>query len=373
MYQLVMSVSDTRCDAIELGHRRDGDACLFHLRRTQLNAMKRGFTLIELLVVIAIIAILIALLLPAVQQAREAARRTQCRNNLKQLGLALHNYLDAFSVFPPTFCVGPGDGGEWSLPARILPYLEQGNMYGQIDFSRDYNQTSVSFPYGVKALRIPILLCPSDPNDRLRTDSTGAPQHYPLCYGVNLGTWFIFDPATNQHGDGAFGPNSRTTTRDFVDGMSNTLGFSEVKAYTPYARNSSSPLPLGLSVPYTVGDICAYVSAAAENQANSGHTEWADGRSHHVGFTTTFVPNTRVLCTNGSHGIQDLDYNSRREDQPEGTTDRTYAAITSRSYHTGMVHSMLMDGSVRSISENIDIRIWRSIGTRSGGEVVGEF
>ena len=86
-----------------------------------------AFTLIELLVVIAIIAILIALLLPAVQQAREAARRTQCRNNLKQLSLALHNYLDSYSKFPPTFCVGTGDGGEWSFPARILPFLDGAN------------------------------------------------------------------------------------------------------------------------------------------------------------------------------------------------------------------------------------------------------
>ena len=331
-----------------------------------------GFTLIELLVVIAIIAILIALLLPAVQQAREAARRTQCKNNLKQIGLALHNYLDVFTAFPPTFCVGFGDGGEWSLPARLLPYAEQGPMYNTIDFSRDYNQTSPAFPFGVKALRVPLLLCPSDPNDRQRVNGAGQPEHYPLCYTGNLGTWFVFDPATGQMGNGAFGPNSRTSDRDFTDGMSNTLGFAEVKAFTPYARNGAA-LGASLPVPANVAEVCTYVAGAAENQADSGHTEWADGRSHHVGFTTTLTPNTAVLCTNGPHGIQDLDFNSQREDNPEGTTNRTYAVVTSRSWHEGIVQVLLMDGSARAVSENINLQTWRDLGSRDDGRPIGEF
>lgn len=333
-----------------------------------------GFTLIELLVVVAIIAILIALLLPAVQQAREAARRTQCRNNLKQLGLALHNYLDAFRVFPPTFCVGPGGGGEWSLQARLLPYSDQGNMYNAIDFSLNYNQTSTTFPNGIKALRIPLLLCPTDPNDRQRTNATtGAPEHYPLCYAANLGTWQVFNPASGRFGDGAFGPNSKTSDRDFTDGMSNTLCLSEVKAFTPYARNASSPLSANVAPPANVAEVCTYVSGATQFQKDSGHTEWADGRAHHVGFTTTFTPNTAVLCTNGPNGTQDVDYNSQREDIPEGTPNPTYAAVTSRSWHEGIVHTLLMDGSARAISENIDLQTWRNLGTRQGGEVVGEF
>jgi prepilin-type N-terminal cleavage/methylation domain-containing protein len=334
---------------------------------------RRGFTLIELLVVIAIIAILIALLLPAVQQAREAARRTQCRNNLKQIGLALHNYLDAMRVFPPTFCVGPGDGGEWSLPARILPYVEQGNIYNTIDFSIDYNQTSAAFPFGVKAMRIEILQCPSDPNDRQRVTSAGVPEHYPLCYTANLGTWFVYDPTTGRFGDGAFGPNSRTGPRDFTDGMSNTLCFSEVKAFTPYARNASSGLAANVPPPASVPEVCTLVSGASQFQGDSGHTEWADGRAHHVGFTTTLTPNTQVLCTNGPHGVQDVDYNSQREDNPEGTPNRTYAVVTSRSWHEWIVHSLLMDGSARSVSENLNLQVWRALGTRGGNEVIGEF
>ena len=334
---------------------------------------RNGFTLIELLVVIAIIAILIALLLPAVQQAREAARRTQCKNNLKQLGLALHNYLDTFTVFPPTICVGPGDGGEWSLQARTLPYIEQGSIFSTIDFSRDYNQTSPAFPFGIKAMRIGVLQCPSDPNDRQRVDSSGNPDHYPLNYAVNLGTWFVFDPATGQGGDGAFYPNSKTNSSSYTDGMSNTLCMSEVKSYTPYARNATSGLGANVAPPNSVTALCTYVAGAAQNQADSGHTEWADGRAHHVGFTTTFTPNTKVLCTNGANGIQDLDYTSQREDNPEGTTNRTYAAVTSRSHHTGIVQSLLVDGSARSISSNIDAGVWRNLGTRAGGEVISDF
>ena len=335
---------------------------------------RSGFTLIELLVVIAIIAILIALLLPAVQQAREAARRTQCRNNLKQQGLALHNYLDTNRVFPPTMAVGPGEGGEWSLQARLLPFTDQGNMYDTIDFSLSYNQTTPQFPNGIKTLRIPLLLCPTDPNDRQRlSSSTGEPIHYPLCYAGNLGTWLVFDPVTGQPGDGAFGPNSANSDRDFADGMSNTLCIAEVKAFTPYARNSSTPLAVSTPPPTTVNEVCTFVSGASQNQADSGHTEWPDGRAHHAGFTTTLTPNTPVLCTNGTHGVQDVDFTSQREDNPEGTPNPTFAVVTSRSWHTGIVHTLLMDGSARAVSENIDLTTWRSLGTRHGGEVFGDF
>ena len=332
-----------------------------------------GFTLIELLVVIAIIGILVALLLPAVQSAREAARKTQCKNNLRQIGLALHNYHDAHLAFPPTFCAGPGDGGEWSLPARILPFVEAGNIYSRIDFSKDYNQTSSEFPFGVKAMRVALLMCPSDPNDRQRTNASGLPTDYPLCYGANLGSWKVFDPVSGQIGDGSFGPNARIRSGDFQDGMSNTLCFSEVRAFTPYARNSASPLADQLPPPASIDELCGYIAGASQFQADTGHTEWADGRSHHVGFTTTFVPNTKTICNNGSNGLQNLDFTSQREDSPEGTTNRTYASVTSRSHHVGVVQSLLMDGSVRTISENISLTTWRSLGTRAGREVVGEF
>jgi prepilin-type N-terminal cleavage/methylation domain-containing protein len=335
-------------------------------------AWRRGFTLIELLVVIAIIAILISLLLPAVQQAREAARRTQCRNNLRQVGLALHNYLDAHSVFPPSYCVVPGVtttvGGQWSVFARILPYLDQANLQGLINWNVAY-----STQLNVATTRVPLYLCASDPNDVMRINpATGVPRDYPANYVVNFGTWKIYDPNNGSGSDGAFFPNSRMRPADFLDGMSNVLGASEAKAFTPYLRNTTSdpgPMPpsdttfaAGLT-----GDGCCIGNSL---QLNTGHTEWADGLCQQSGFTTVFGPNTRIPHTVG--GVEyDIDFVSWRE----GThaTRITYAALPARSHHEGLVHALLMDGAVRAISENIDRPAWQRLGTRAGGEVVGDF
>lgn len=333
---------------------------------------RRGFTLIELLVVIAIIAILIALLLPAVQQAREAARRTQCRNNLKQIGLALHNYLDAHSVFPPSYCAVPGVtttvGGQWSVFARILPYMDQANLQNLINWSVGYS-TQVN----VATTRVPSYLCPSEPNDVVRVNpSTGVPRDYPASYVVNFGTWKIYDPTNGSGGDGAFFPNSKMRPANFTDGMSNTLCVSEAKAYTPYVRNTTADL--GPTVPSDpsfaaafTGDGCCIGSSL---QLNTGHTEWADGLCQQSGFTTTFPPNTRIPYT-VSGAVYDIDIVSWRE----GThaTRIQYAAMPARSYHEGIVMTLLMDGSARTVSENIDRQIWQSLGTRAGGEVIGEF
>lgn len=190
---------------------------------------RRGFTLIELLVVIAIIAVLLALLLPAVQQARAAARRTQCRNNMKQIGLALHNYLDVHSRFPP-ISVFPVDRTyePWSAQARLLPYIEQANLQNLIDWGTSPEYTGSPI---VTQTRVPIYLCPSEVQDRARP--TAVLIHYPLNYSFNEGTWFIYDPVSRRIGDGAFAPNTAFDDADFSDGMSNTLAASENKAYQP--------------------------------------------------------------------------------------------------------------------------------------------
>lgn len=334
------------------------------------SSRRRGFTLIELLVVIAIIAVLVSLLLPAVQAAREAARRTQCKNNLKQLGLALHNYLDTHRCFPPNGVNNATNTQTWSAQAFILPFLEGSNLYSKIDFSVGYGHANNVSPLRISAMRIPVLLCPSDPNDRSRADSSGAAEHYPLSYAVGRGIYQVHRTDFAVDGGGAFAYSKVTRDRDFTDGMSNTVGMSEVKCFTPRFHDNCN---LPSTVTFTAESIGSLLGTSGWS-ANSGHTEWVSGNTIHTGFTTTFTPNTKVLHT-VSGVTYDIDATSKREASGtsvcDGTT--TYAIVTSRSYHAGIVQSLLMDGGVRSISENIDLITWRNLGQRADGNVVGEF
>jgi len=330
---------------------------------------RRGFTLIELLVVIAIIAILIALLLPAVQQAREAARRTQCKNNLKQLGLALHNYVDANRYLPPGAAVdlsvtSTGNNGSWGVHGRLLPYLEQGNLYNNVDLTIAWD-----FQTAIDGLKIATFGCPSDPgSDQVRDPGGGKVHLYPTTYGFNYGTWFVFTPTNGQGGNGAFFPNSKLSFAAFTDGTTNTLLAAEVKAWQPYTRNGG---PSSTTIPGTIADAETAVASGAQYK-NTGHTEWPDGRVHHTGVTTTLTPNSRVEYNTGSE-VVDADFNAWQEGKDGSAGNPTYAIITSRSFHEGVVNVALVDGSARSVSENIDLGLWRALGTRNQGEVISEF
>lgn len=332
-----------------------------------------AFTLIELLVVIAIIAILIALLVPAVQKVREAAARTQCLNNLKQIGLAVHNYESARRAYPPSMIIPVGvaftsNNGSWSIHGRILPYVEQASAYAMVNLEMAWDAQGNT---GVPTMRIPIYVCPSEINDTVRT-SGGNAYVYPQTYGFNFGTWFVYEPSTGRGGDGMFFPNARLKPTSILDGLSNTLCAAEVKAFTPYVRNTADPG----AMPPTSPAAAAAMAAGGQNKLGpttndcTGHTEWPDGRVHHSGFTTVFTPNTVVPLTVAGK-THDIDYTSRQEGN--SATQRTYGAITSRSYHSGIVNVLLMDGSARSVTDSITLNVWRSLGTRQGGEVVANY
>jgi prepilin-type N-terminal cleavage/methylation domain-containing protein len=329
-----------------------------------------AFTLVELLVVIAIIGILVGLLLPAVQSAREAARRMSCQNNLKQLGLALHNYESTFKMFPPSSVALGGSANQpWSGQSFLLPFLEGDSTFSLINFSVGYHHgtnQSLFPPNGIAAVRVPVLMCPSEPQDRVRINTTtNLPEHYPLNYAMSVGQYLVYNPVSRVDGGAAFAVNSRIKPAAFLDGLSNTIAFGEVKAYTPRWHDSVLPT----TMPTTPEAVAVSISGGAWSDSN-GHTEWVCGRAIHTGFTTTFSPNTKVPYVNPNGQTFDIDVSSSREGR--NTTDTTYAVITSRSYHVGLVQVAMMDGSVRGVTDSIELETWRGMGTRAGREVLRE-
>jgi prepilin-type N-terminal cleavage/methylation domain-containing protein len=331
------------------------------------RSARRAFTLIELLVVIAIIGILVALLLPAVQAAREAGRRAQCRSNLHQIGLALHNYEGTYRALPLSIqVIGTGNtlesNGCWGILARLLPYFEQSNLFQQCNF-----QLNKEEPANAAAIQqqLPMYLCPSE----IHTDVSTHPYGLSAIssYGFCTGDWFVWGGAKGPWNRTSFGPDRSLRLASITDGLTQTIFASEVKTYQPVYICDNVGLSLiqnPNNVPPPTADP---LTIAPEYNGGCrlyllGHTEWSDGNSHATGFTTAWPPNK---FTPGPTGV-DMDLNGINEEDG----GPTFAAITSRSWHPLGVLSLMGDGSVQYYSNSIDPNIWRGLGSVSGGESV---
>lgn len=317
-----------------------------------------AFTLIELLVVIAIIAVLISLLLPAVQSAREAARRAQCVNNLKQIGLALHNYESTNNVYPMACALKIGMLDEtYSAHARVLPFLEQGNAFNWINFEIGW-----SIQPTVAETKISGFICPSEPKSG--QSLIGTIKHYPTSYGAIGGSWLMWDPTVNKVGDGMFLVNKCVGPGGITDGLANTVGFAEVKTQSPVLRDGGNPSAADVPPPSSPDQIAAF---GGNFDPTFGFSQWVNGLYIHTGISTLFPPNTVVgYRLNGV--TYDIGFTSSRLGVT--TSGRTYVSFTSRSHHPGGVNAMMMDGSVRFMKSTVARDVWRALGTRAGGEVI---
>jgi prepilin-type N-terminal cleavage/methylation domain-containing protein/prepilin-type processing-associated H-X9-DG protein len=339
-----------------------------------MHAHRRGFTLIELMVVIAIIAVLIGLLLPAVQAAREAARRAQCINNLMQIGLAFHNYETAVGALPMALVLrGSGNTTTfltgWSAQARILPFLEETSLFNAANLSVSKEDPPNST---VISLNVATFLCPSEVKTEPSVHDYGIAGV--TNYGVSQGDWFVWGGFSGPQNRAAIEANRSRRLAEFTDGLSQTLFAAEVKAYQASANCRHVTLP-SVNDPNNIPspDADAYVVApeydngtcVTQNQSEF-HTEWSDGNVHAAGFTTAWPPNKAIMGRSAYKGF-DLDLNGRNEEDG----GPTFAAITARSYHPGGVNVLMGDGGVRLVKSTINGMTWRALGTRRGGEVIG--
>jgi len=350
---------------------------------SRVKKRKSGFTLIELLVVIAIIAILIALLLPAVQQAREAARRSQCKNNLKQLGLAMHNYHDVFNLFPQgnfASTQNVGGGGLNSSPyqgfsaqAMLLPYLDQSALYNQLNFDvivTDSTHPAVTGGLANSVLRtrkIQAFLCPSD----RASLNTLAGNNYVVSGGPSL--WWR-QGVTNQVGLFNFG--RPINVRDVTDGTSNVIAASEslkgdgTTAAASTVVTDKGNVVRGVSMSTIVFNYSSIpflsqgvIDSAASSSGSGGYNgnarvEWITGTCGQTVFNTIATPNYPV------------------PDNIACTTCTAYdnsGLFTARSRHTGGAQVLMADGSVRFAGDNIDLTSWQRLGHISDGNIIGEW
>jgi prepilin-type N-terminal cleavage/methylation domain-containing protein/prepilin-type processing-associated H-X9-DG protein len=337
---------------------------------------RTGFTLIELLVVVFIIAALIALLLPAVIGAREAARRIRCVNNLKQLGIAFHNYELSMGTLPPPLFLTAGSNNlpksvGWSALSRLLSQIEQSALFDAINFSFAFD---VSANFTVASTSVSIFNCPSEVNPSTYDASQMFPE-LPKAgttnYAVSEGDCYIwggFNYNTKPNRS-VFAPNVCRKLAEITDGLSNTLLMSEVKTRQSQITECGWLLNMrypdsvpGTDVPFDVR--VGVVSASACSIVISGHSLWADGAADQTGFTAARGPNHPEQPDYAESEFSDT------MSVREYLGGPTFASVTSRSYHSGGVNALFGDGSVKFIASSINVALWRALGTRAGGEVI---
>jgi prepilin-type N-terminal cleavage/methylation domain-containing protein len=317
--------------------------------RTNSTTQRRGFTLIELLVVIAIIAILIGLLVPAVQRVREAANRTQCANNVKQLGLAAHNYHDTNGHFPPGIgYYPPASGAFGSYFFHLLPYVEQDPLYksslGQVLLPPPHGPTTVYYPgnNNVYSQPVKVFICPSDP-------SVG-PDGVVMVDGVSFGALCYAHNALVAGQNNPPTPQGKTRIADITDGLSNTILHAE-----KYARCSNTTMALpfrdgGTAWAYCAGPFFPWLPPPMN----------PPGKAFGTGFC---IP---VFVALGAPDV--IGPSSKFQFQPrEGNCDPTRAATA----HPGGIQAGLADGSVRTLAPSLSGTTWWAAVTPARGEVLG--
>jgi prepilin-type N-terminal cleavage/methylation domain-containing protein/prepilin-type processing-associated H-X9-DG protein len=334
-----------------------------------MNDRHRGFTLIELLVVIAIISVLIALLLPAVQAAREAARRIQCVNNLKQLGLAAMNYHDVNGAFPPTANNSSATATpDFAMKGKMLPFFEQTAAYNSLNNSFLYSDPP---NFTVRILQVTTFLCPSDTNVPNGTTTvggmTGQPGYH--SYPNNIGTYArnngnMFDGPAYEMG-ASFG--GTVTIATVSDGTSNTVIFSEYirgqdnanidgpsQIYKDNVDSASNPAPL----PQLVAN-CMAVPLVSQGNPLGSSDQWQKGADwlnqncgKGGGYSHVMYPNARACYFSSTNA------------------SKTYTMVNASSFHPGGVNVAFLDGSVKFIKNSVNPPAWWAISTKAGGEVV---